>query len=313
MIARFLVISVRMAASLQSSFGLTLVWWTANWFCAIDTQRLLQYHSDRTLFIELTLVQIFTGAVLSTLILFVISSASRDLKSTRSDVNSLFLKESALLWLLPGVSHFLGTFFTNMSYALLGSTSTLVWKMSEPASTIFLKHYILKTSTSLTSMAGAVLVMSGVGVVGLRGGSPAAISTSPVVIANVVYPLRNVLVKKSSANAAHPPSSLQKYRDFNVYALPLSLLAFLCKVLLTRAIPLAGSRSIFMELLQNSLAFNIYQIASISLLSNIDAVTHSLANAAKRAFGVLVSAMVLGENFTRSSLSGISISFFGLF
>lgn len=271
--------------------------------CAIDSQRLLQQAHDKSLFVELSFIQIISGSIISYCLLPVSFSGSRRPQPTLS--HSLLarptLKHVAcdhVAFFGPTFFHFLGMFATNISYGVLGSTFTFVIKMSEPAFTIVLKRLILRQTTSFRSACGVMITLLGIFLIGFQDNGVKRSSFFPFFISSCTFPLRNILVKKNDMKASESRSTTMHLFLLNTQAVPLASLTLACKYAVTGRLFLLDSPAVALALFKIATAYNLYHYASLFLLRKVDAVSHSLANSAKRVCGVYISAMLLGEHLS---------------
>lgn len=123
-----------------------------------------------------------------------------------------------------------------------------------------------------------------------------ALSVSPIMLSNLAFPCRNVLIKLDQRNQvakAGGESTELRFLSLHAAALPFTLSMACAKFLWigvrVRAVP---------HMVFNALLFNSYHFASIAILEQLDALTHSLANTMKRFTGILLSFVVLGETVT---------------
>lgn len=203
-------------------------------------------------------------------------------------------------------SHVIGCLLTNFSYALLGATSTLVWKLCEPFATLTFKWYFLKDPISLTRFLGVCVVVTGVFIFSNFTLSN-VVTFSPIIIANTAFPLRNVLIKLvRQSNTPEHEAPCHTYLRVQAGALPICLLLMVVKYVIW------GTDLTFLPyLLRNAFYFNAYQFASIVLLSRLDALSHSLANTFKRFSGIFLSVVLVGTEIASHHVVGLSLTAFG--
>eukprot|EP00178_Gracilaria_changii_P013003 TRINITY_DN3661_c0_g1_i1.p1 TRINITY_DN3661_c0_g1~~TRINITY_DN3661_c0_g1_i1.p1 ORF type:complete len:865 (+),score=129.76 TRINITY_DN3661_c0_g1_i1:129-2723(+) len=278
---------------------LFIVWWSANNLFALHAHHILAANADVPhLFLDLSLAQLLLGVCMS---YFFIQFTSRFIAVTNpaakpaspKPIHSNYLLSRHLyssLALITALFHLAGTQLTNASYALIGSTSTLVWKLTEPMTAVCLKRVILLETISPTSFIGIILVMLGAL---LFSAVNLSISFSPVILANLFIPLRNILLKRQQCSPSQPSSSAQTYFLLSLQTLPFGLVCFLLKNVL-----FGFHMPPLLPLLQNALLYNLYQLASIALLERMDVLTHSLCNTIKRFSAIAISAFVTGEQLT---------------
>lgn len=197
------------------ALGLFAVWCAATSAYATDAHRLLHNTAFKHLYVDLTLVQILVNIVLA------LPLARRPL-STVTQVNPLSLAISG--------SRSLGAILTNSSYGLLGATPTLVWKLTEPFLTIAFKVKVLKQAVPTMRVVGVVVVVAGV--LTFSGfNAQKSLMFSPIVLANIVFPLRNVL-KKLRQHKGAKYNAVDAFLRLQFHALPFAVLALLISGLL---------------------------------------------------------------------------------
>lgn len=276
------------------------VWWSGNALYALDAQSLLKNSPQEYLIFDLAFVQILFGLISSHL-LYIIGKRSDRQDTLPSHPLAHYLswkniRTVSAPFFISGACNYIGTAMTNRSYQVIGSTSTLVWKLSEPLSVVVLKIIILDEMTSLSAIIGVLQVIIGVlYFISFENGFKLALST-PIVVSNFVFPLRNVLVKldqKINTTNGRNRSSLETYRLLMLVSTPLSLLGVIHSVLSRRSFIPIGFLG---RLIKNAILFNSYQLASISLLTRLDPLTHAVSNTLKR-FSAIVISIVLGKEF----------------
>lgn len=300
--------------SSRPAFALSLqllVWWVANNIYAIHAQTILQNPAaDPYLFIHLTFIQLLVGIAAAT-------SMQSFLTSTRQPtlLHSLTPKAPQTpppspslinpLFILVALAHLVGTALSNASYRSIGATATLVWKLTEPLTTILLKRLILRENTTLLSFIGIQAVLAGVLL--FSGGSFTLPALSPILIANLAFPIRNVLLKSTQRSKQHPPLSLLD-RFIALYS-PAVLVASV--LVFGKNILFGGDILPSLPILTNAILFNTYQLASLALLEKLDPLTHSVTNTLKRFTGILVAALYTQQPLMISQLLGLLMTVFG--
>lgn len=282
---------------------LLLVWWFGNALYAVDAQLLLKDSPHRFLSFDLAFIQVTFGLISSDLLHRI--ETYEDKTSISNDLNSFSfyswksIAAASTPLLFSGACNYIGTLMTNRSYQIIGSTSTLVWKLSEPVSVVILKRIVLQEITSLRATFGVLQVIFGVlCFVSYGNGLKVSLST-PIVLSNFVYPLRNILVKldqKIRNTKDQKRSSLDTYRCLALISFPF---AFVGCVLATIYRGSFTPTRYFILFLRNSFLFNSYQIASISLLTRLDPLTHAVSNTLKR-FTAIVISIILGRELLGS-------------
>eukprot|EP00178_Gracilaria_changii_P014273 TRINITY_DN40354_c0_g1_i1.p1 TRINITY_DN40354_c0_g1~~TRINITY_DN40354_c0_g1_i1.p1 ORF type:complete len:815 (-),score=134.76 TRINITY_DN40354_c0_g1_i1:363-2807(-) len=296
------------AVGILSNFStigfLFLIWWACNNIYAIDAQILLNKFSSELLYIDLSFAQILVGMAMATMLSM--SKPAFQTPTPKEPQNPKLFSIRALQYssFAIGFFHLIGTIMTNSSYRLLGSTSTLMWKLTEPLAALLLKRIVLRETTSTVSVFGMIMVLTGVLI--FSGNSFTVLTVSPIVLANICFPMRNILVKKDQRDNLKSQSTEQRYFLLQASCLPFALV-ILCYKFVFYGLQLPS----FPYLIRNAVLFNSYQFASIALLERMDALTHSLLNTLKRFTGILVSALVLGDPFGLTHFIGLTMAAFG--
>lgn len=286
-------------AQLFSVF-LFIVWCGANSLYATDAHSLLHDSSHEHLYVELTLFQILVSAAI------VFPFVPRPYIAATIGNRSTYIS----------ACHFLGAVLSNSSYAILGATSTLVWKLSEPFATVIFKITIQKERVLPLRITGIGIVV--IGVLTFSGFNLSnSLMFSPIVLANIAFPLRNVLMKLTQANRYGSAGSITNKLPYNpqraflnmqLHALPFALCALLLKWCIAPTIPI----SVIPYLIRNSLYFSIYQMASIALLARLDSLTHAVANLFKRFSSIFITALFIRTgDILPQHIVGIMLTFIG--
>lgn len=276
-----------------------LLWWLANNLYAIDAQGLLTGPEvDPFLFIDLTFAHVFVGLCMGFLF--------RTYFSPRQNPQPASAPQQwTLMALTVAVLHLLGTVLTNASYRSIGATGTLVWKLTEPLAMIVLKFLVLGERTSLLAFLGIDIVL--LGVLLFSANSLTLVAVSPILLANLAFPTRNVLLKKMQQGRGERLAPAQRLLGLYVPALPLAAFTLVVKIVLFGG----SSASLIPQLLKNAAIFNTYQLASLLVLERLDALTHSLANTMKRFTGIVLAAVYFAEPLGVQHGIGLLCTFLG--
>lgn len=281
-------------------------WWAGNAIYAVDADRLLKSANDKTIAIELALCQISVGAFLSEVLKKI--GKKDEIEDVENKMEPNRSHKSSRISLVAGNLNYLGTLLTNFSYATLGSTSTLVWKLSEPFSVIILKKVVLSESTTLVSVFGVFNIIVGILCFSHYGSKKSSAISVPIILANVAFPFRNILVKLDEKRQNIKKSALEAYNSLMINALILaSVLTTLNTV----------RRGYFLDfqyipiMLKNSIYFNVYQMSSIFLLRRIDALSHAVGNTMKRFATIFISVLITKETLDLGRAQGLAFTFIG--
>ena len=302
-------------AAIFYTYGSLLVllalWWGPSALASVDAQRLLHQALplDPFLFIDLLFVQnlfaIVTCCVLQRFIFFMPQKRQPHPAGVGLDGNLYALKTpTSAIALTTSIMHTIGTLMTNASFCFLGSTATQIFKLLEPITTAILKYFILQQSTTPLSMTGILIIIAGVFTFSNKGFTP--LMASPIFLASLAYPARNVLLKKLDDSPLFSVS-LDRYLQLQLSSLPLT-----CILLFGKSIFYQYSiMSQLPSLVQNALLYNTYQLASLIILQKLDPVSHSIANTFKRSVSIMLSVILLKETFNRSQLLGFVVAILG--
>lgn len=288
---------------LFKSIWLFILWWSANSYYAIDSEMFFKRFESPWYVIDLTISQAVLG-----LTLILIKEVVVDRKYIWNCFRIQFGKENSftdyrttLMLITVGSIHTLGTALTAFSYSSIGATSTLVWKLTESFSAVVMKSLILNEPVMLHSTLAVCTVLCGVVTFSCRSFQLA--NYLPVISSNLVFPLRNSLLKLANIQSG---STERQYYDILLFGLPLAITGFLIRIcsfpVNLRSLP---------HLLRNAVLFNLYQFSSISLLRLFDTVTHSLLNTFKRFTAIIVSIIVNKKEIYLEHLMGMNVALGG--
>jgi len=252
------------------------VWWSGNAFYAIDAQYILQSTENQYFILDLAFMQISFGLFASHVMLLISKNRrenSKDasvIEASSAGLRPFEFRDLSVSFVLAGVFNYGGTVLTNWSYQKIGSTSTLVWKLSEPLSVVALKKMILNETTSLWAITGVLIVVCGVLFFTYKGKTLNLSVSSPIIISNIIFPLRNVCVKrgqKGISSKGVEQNALVTYRLLMMISFPFALTFYSWATISGKSV---FSLTIAYQCLRNALLFNSYQLASIALLTRLD-------------------------------------------
>lgn len=285
---------------------LFIVWWGANSYYAIDSESFFEQFPSEWHVIDLTVAQTFVG-IIGIITWKSIISPNDGLSIFKLLVNKTKFRNSEVklrpitIILSVGSVHNIGTALTALSYSSIGATSTLVWKLTESFSALIMKSLILREVTMLHSSLAVCTVLSGVLTFSCR--SSTISSYLPIITSNIIFPLRNTLVKLMEDSSQ---TSEEQYFLILLFGLPLSLACLIFR-LVNEPI---NVRSIYF-IIRNAILFNAYQFSSISLLSLFDTVTHSVLNTFKRFSAIVLSMLVKKRELNVEHVVGMNIALCG--
>lgn len=284
-----------------------ILWWGANNWYAIDAHLLLKLPQPPHLFIVLTFAQVIVGLCMAHIFLP---------RSSPAASKPSLLPPITYITLAIALTHVLGVLFTNSSYHLIGSSSTLVWKLTEPLSAILFKRIILSSPTSFLSTVGILIVLAGVLIFSANSLPP--LSLSPIIIANLAFPLRNVLVKydnhKKTDQRPQQISPACTYFTLQATSIPFCLLPLFYAIFFhTQNLSRTSlfSFRLLSAVFKNALIFNIYMFSSICILQKLDPLTHSVANTLKRFTAIALSFFIIRSPLHMNHVVGLLLTLLG--
>lgn len=188
----------------------------------------------------------------------------------------------------------------------------MLWKLTEPLAALALNATLLGKRVNPYSAAAVLVVLAGV--VLFSATAATSLSFVPIVSANVIFPLRNALLKLCDSDAgAAGETQTQRFAHLAVFSLPVVVVA----TALTPFAAISGNEEPLAEVapvllqVRNAALFNMYQFASISLLALVDTVSHSLLNTFKRVSGVVFVMFALHKAFEPQHIFGLFVLFSG--
>lgn len=271
------------------------IWWISNTAFAIDAEILFRKHDLKIHPLDCAIFQTIVGLLFVFIRVLLSSEKSPTIRSYTA-------------WLV-GSLHFIASAFTSASYYNIGASATLIWKLTEPLPSIILKWIILGVPTTLFSVSSVLVVL--IGTATFSFGNYKIDSYLPVFTSNVIYPLRNVLVKfeqRLGAQASNQqPSSHFSYSEILLHGVPLTLLATVYRLESIVSFPFP----LVLSVLRNAILFNVYQFVSISLLAFMDPLSHALLNTFKRFTGIVIVTIWLQNHLSIQHVVGFLIALTG--
>lgn len=319
-------------ARLQTYTAILFVaWWITNASYAIHTDRLFRAHPFNAYAVDLTLAQTLLAVTLMSIFFVFVEQSNSSLLGPATHWKSLLRHAWASpALLLAGASHLSAAILTALSFATAGATTTLIWKFAEPLSTIIVKRIILSSTYSPSSSSSSLSRHSAsstpptaiFSVLAILAGCVAFSWTAdtsipaliPVLLANIITPLRNTCIKRyqlhtsfdlpsdNSSRSNHSHSPLLSFVSLTISTIPFIPLLILLRIVYHNLFFVPASLTTFdvqlfapswSSILQNAVLFTLYQGASICLLSLVDPVTHAVLNALKRLAALVIASVVL--------------------
>jgi len=253
--------------------------------------------------IDIIFLHFVFSAIGSQLYLRLIGSSNRVLEEERE---ARSISESRLNWNLICFCHFAGTLTTSLSYVYLSASFTQIFKALEPLCTVLLGVMTGGTQPGRTKLIAVTMIVFGV-----------VLSANPTVstkhelnfngvmyacISTILFPLRNVLVKKDQHISQQSPPELLTEMSVvcGKFAGVLCLIKCVSRV---PFVPFEGWASSFL--------FAAYQTFSFAFLSMTTAVTHSVINVFKRIFTLILSLLIFGDAGSPMFFKGLICIFVG--
>lgn len=293
------------AASAQTAL-LFFVWWFANNLFAVDTHAFFHTFASPFHVAELVLAQLLVGLAMLAIHRALVSSASPSTEPSFIALPRNPTRARLALLAAVGTVQALGALLTAASYAAIGASSTLAWKLTEPLPAMFFKRVLLGIPLHINALLSVLVVVSGV--LTFTAGLARPSGYAPIISSNLIFPLRNVFIKLAGESATdHAANSpFQQFWDMQLFGLPIALLVMALRIPLAPIVP----RTIF-YLVRNAVLFNTYQFASVYLLAIFDTLAHSLLNTFKRFSAVIFATVIIQGSFQSHQLFGISLAFTG--
>lgn len=294
------------AHALCTNVVLFSVWWAANNAFAIDCELFFRRFASPLHTLDLVLAQTVVGLLFVSLLHALVQPRSTA-TSTAQPLDLSLSRLTGARAFIPsaiGTMHCVGSILTALSYSRIGAASTLMWKLTEPLSAIVFKYLLLGLATSSTTTCSVLVVLAGVVMFSSEGFR--IDSYAPIISSNLLFPLRNALLKLNKPTTTTDETHEQRFADMHLFGLPLALSAAIIRICIARPTP-----GILLYLLRNALYFNIYQYTSVTLLSRLDTLSHSILNTFKRFTGIVISMMVLGKHVLPHQVFGIFVAFSG--
>lgn len=227
-----------------------------------------------------------------------------------------------------GFLNFLGVCSTNLSFCLGSVSMTHLIKASEPVITS-IYSYIISSEPVASSrrLTGILLITVGVSFasynnnkIGEMYGIVAALMSS------LLFPLRNVLIKKMSSKQVKEDAALSGIQLFYVISMVSSIVGTMVIVSLnaTPSIRLpwinhvetvftSSMRNVaYFDTVMATVTFLLYNTFSMIVLQQCSVSTHAIFNILKRGVVILISAALFDDNFDHHLLGGTGLVLLGL-
>jgi len=282
----------------------TCLWFVSHAFYNVFSKRTFQKVSGINAVIDVLFLHFVFSAIGSQLYLRLIGSSNRDFKEERE---ARSVSESRPHWKLICFCHFAGTLTTSLSYVYLSASFTQIFKALEPLCTVLLGVMMGGAQPGRMKLIAVTMIVFGV----VLSTNPTAstehelnfIGVMYACISTLLFPLRNVLVKRDQHTSRRSPPEL--LTEMSVVCGKFAGVLCLIKCV-TRVpfVPFEGWASSFL--------FAAYQTFSFAFLSMTTAVTHSVVNVFKRTFTLILSLLIFGDAGSPTFYKGLICIFMGL-
>lgn len=201
-------------------------------------------------------------------------------------------------------------------------------KASEPVITSFYS-YAISPESALSSkrFAGMVLITLGVATASYSNKISAYYGIAAALMSSLLFPLRNVLIKKMASRPAKEDLALSGIHLFFVISFISSLVgAFIIIALnaspVMRLLWIEHVHSVFtsstkhtayLDTMMATVTFLLYNTFSMTVLQQCSVSTHAIFNILKRGVVILASAAMIDKNFSHHLVSGTALAMVGLY
>lgn len=302
------------------------LWYFTNGFNGIAMQsyaktvRTHENHNDILLanigiMAAVTASQLAAGALLGYVLLKgVISRFTK----TKVNLSSLTTEE-----VIAGTLHGIGSISTNLGFMYGSASLVQILKLLEPFETLGLSQLLTPQEGKFTfGIASSMLIVVGaaVSLIRIQPKKPHINSIMFALLSGMSLSLRNVLQRKSHATRSDqkPQQQQQEQQDTTpLKRMERSVIQF--TQLSFRSALLVGGLAVFLSLvsLPQKHAFHslnwrvltwhpLYNVFSMITLGFCSALTHSLLNAGKRVFAILMAIVWFGEDITSATIAGLA-------
>ena len=226
-----------------------------------------------------------------------------------------------------GLLNFLGVFATNLSFSLGSVSITHLIKASEPVITSFYS-YVISPESALSSkrFAGMILITLGVATASYSNKVSAYYGIAAALMSSLLFPLRNVLIKKMASKPVKEDLVLSGIHLFFVISFISSLVGALIisSMNLSPIIRLpwvehvhsvftsSTKHTAYLDAIMATVTFLLYNTFSMTVLQQCSVSTHAIFNILKRGVVILVSAAMIDKNFNHHLVSGTALAMVGL-
>ena len=225
---------------------------------------------------------------------------------------------------LIGLLNFLGVVATNLSFFLGSVSLTHLIKSSEPLFTS-MYSYIISPESSLSSkkFAGMTLITIGVATASYSNKASAYYGCAAALISSLLFPLRNVLIKKMVSKEDATINGIQLFfviffisSVIGVFVLlgmnisPIVRLPWIEHIVAVSSTPVRTM--IYFDTVMSAVTFLCYNTFSMIVLQQCSVSTHAIFNILKRGVVILISAVLIDHNLNQHLAMGTGLAMVGL-
>lgn len=225
---------------------------------------------------------------------------------------------------LVGLLNFLGVVATNLSFFLGSVSLTHLVKSSEPLFTS-MYSYIISPESSLSSrrFAGMFLITIGVATASYSNKAGAYYGCASALISSLLFPLRNVLIKKMVSKEDVAINGIQLFFVISfvssiigafvmlaINSSPVVRLPWIEHVTIVSSSPIRTM--IYFDTIMSAITFLCYNTFSMIVLQQCSVSTHAIFNILKRAVVILISAVLIDQDLNQHLVIGTGLAMIGL-
>ena len=222
-------------------------------------------------------------------------------------------------FLVIGIFHSLGSLFTNLGFTYGSASVVQIIKLIEPIETLVLTVIFEQSFKEVTARKFISMMVTITGTAVLlsqkkKDSSVNIFSITFALLSGVSISFRNVTVKyfqtKEAEKTATAVNAVHKFIEITSAGAMISCLQLLFTI---QNLPRFSKMIFTCEWygFQAIVFHGLYNLASITVLTFINAPSHSLLNVGKRILNVLVATMAFGEKIGEKGVFGLVIAFIG--
>lgn len=231
------------------------------------------------------------------------------------------------LTILIGCINFLGVLATNLSFFLGSVSLTHLIKASEPVITSAYS-FVIAPESSLSSkrFAGMLLITLGVATASYSNKTSAYYGCAAALISSLLFPLRNVLIKRMVSKPVKDDITMSGIHLFFVISLVSSIIGacIIASLNMSPVIRLpwmehlrmiltsSGQKVVYFDTLMSTCTFLLYNTFSMIVLQRCTVSTHAIFNILKRGVVILISAALIDHNLNQHLVGGTALAMMGL-